>query len=202
MERMAHSIELLRGVIDHKKIFVLAMNGPAVGGGAAWFQGFADIVLAAEDAWLQAPFSALGLVPEMGSAISFAQSMGVHRANEFLMFGRKCSAQEMEQWGMVNRLFPTKGFHESVNKFLEEQLDINDGKSMIEAKRLQNAPRRGERMLAVYDAVEALAERFVEGAPSRRFEEKKAKMEGEKWHARIQSDTNISSAKSKSRSKL
>jgi hypothetical protein len=29
-------IELLRSMIDHKKVLVLAMNGPGVGGGAAW----------------------------------------------------------------------------------------------------------------------------------------------------------------------
>ena len=28
-------IELLRSIIDHKKVFVLALNGPGVGGGAA-----------------------------------------------------------------------------------------------------------------------------------------------------------------------
>jgi peroxisomal 3,2-trans-enoyl-CoA isomerase len=78
---------MLRSIIDHKKVFILALNGPGVGGGAAWFEGVADIVLASDNSYLQVPFSALGLVPENGSAINFAQSMGVHRANEFLMFG-------------------------------------------------------------------------------------------------------------------
>jgi len=179
MSRFSYAIELLRSVIDHKKVFVLALNGPGVGGGAAWFQGVADIVLAAQGAWLQVPFNALGLVPENGSAISFAQSMGVHRANDFLMFGRKCTVEELEQWGMVNRIFPVEGFHQTVTSFLEEQLEINDGKSMMETKRLQNLPRRAERMMAVFDAMEALAERFVEGAPAQRFRDKKALLEGE-----------------------
>jgi len=178
MSRFSYAIEMMRSIIDHKKVFVLALNGPGVGGGAAWFQGVSDIVLAAQGAWLQVPFNALGLVPENGSAISFAQSMGVHRANDFLMFGRKCTVEEMEQWGMVNRLFPAEGFHQSVIKFLEEQLEVNDGKSMMETKRLQNAPRRSERMMAVFDAMEALAERFVEGAPAQRFVDKKALLEG------------------------
>ena len=33
---------MLRSIIDHKKVFVLALNGPGVGGGGAWFQGVAD----------------------------------------------------------------------------------------------------------------------------------------------------------------
>ena len=172
-------MEMLRSIIDHKKVFVLALNGPGVGGGAAWFQGVADIVLAAEGSWLQVPFNALGLVPENGSAINFAQSMGVHRANDFLMFGRKLTAEELENWGLVNRIFPVKDFHKSVMKFLEEQLSVNDGKSMMETKRLQNAPLRDGRMIAVFNAADALAERFVEDAPTKRFAAKKALLECE-----------------------
>ena len=171
-------MEALRQIIDHKKVFVLALNGPGVGGGAAWFQGVADIVLAAEGAYLQVPFNALGLVPENGSAINIAQSMGVHRANDFLMFGRKLTVEELEKWGLVNRIFPVKDFHRSVVKFLEEQLDVNDGKRMMETKRLQNAPLRDGRIVAVVNSFDALAERIVEDAPTKRFAEKRKMLEG------------------------
>ncbi|KUJ12324.1 peroxisomal d3,d2-enoyl-CoA isomerase-like protein [Mollisia scopiformis] len=178
LARFGAALELLRSIIDHKKVFVLALNGPGVGGGAAWFTGIADIVLASSSCYLQVPFSALGLVPENGSAINFSQSMGVHRANEFLMFGRKLSVEELEQWGMVNRIFPKENFHQSVKEYLEEQLRVNDGKSMMETKRLQNAPLRDGRLIAVVNSVDALAERFVEGAPMKRFEIKKKELEG------------------------
>lgn len=177
MARFAPTLELLRSIIDHRKVFVLALNGPGVGGGAAWFEGVADIVLAAEGAYLQVPFNALGLVPELGSHVAFAQSMGVHRANDFLMFGRKMTVEELEKWGLVNRIFPAKDFHQSVVKFLEEQLAVNDGKSMMESKRLMNAPLRDSRIVAVYNSIEALSERFVDGAPFKRFEEKKKLLE-------------------------
>lgn len=59
---------------------------------------------------------------------------------------------------MVNRIFPKEDFHKSVTTFLEEQLRINDGKSMIETKRLQNAPLRDARIVAVFNAMDALAE--------------------------------------------
>lgn len=105
--------------------------------------------------------------------------MGVHRANEFLMLGRKLTAVELENAGVVNRIFKSSGaaFHSDVQKFLEEQLDVNDGKSMMEAKRLMNAPLRDGRLVAVVNAMDALAERFVEGAPAKRFEKKKAELE-------------------------
>lgn len=168
----------MRSVIDHKKVVVLALNGPGVGGGATWFQGLADIVFAAQGSWLQVPFSALGLVPENGSASLFAESIGVHRANDFLMFGERVTVEDLQRWGMVNRIFPKEGFHDHVTRFLEEQLQVNDGKSMMETKRLQNLPRRDRRLLAVYNAVDALAERFVDGAPVRMFNKRKAELEG------------------------
>ncbi|KAK9444200.1 Enoyl-CoA delta isomerase 2 [Metarhizium brunneum] len=170
-------VELVRSIIEHQKVLVVALNGPAVGGGAAWFLGLADIIFAVESSFLQVPFSALGLVPENGSIRNFAQSMGVHRANDFLMFGRKLTAQELEQWGLVNRILPAAGFHEGVEAFLQEQLRVNDGRSMMLAKQLQNAPLRAERLLALYDAADALAERFVDGTPLRRLAMKGAELE-------------------------
>lgn len=152
----------LRSIVDHRKVFVLALNGPAIGAGAAWFTGPADILLASEDAYLQIPFSALGLIPENGSATILAQSLGVHRANDILMFGRQVSADEMEKAGLINRIFKKEGFHGAVLEYLQEQLKVNDGKSMMEMKRLQNAPLRDGRMIAVYNSIDALAERFVE----------------------------------------
>ncbi|GAB1213235.1 hypothetical protein ATERTT37_002384 [Aspergillus terreus] len=154
------------------KLFYMRKFSRAVGGGAAWFEGIADIVVAAKGAYMQVPFSSLGLVPEFGAAPTFARNIGARRANDFLMFGRKCSVEEMESWGLINRIFPAEGFHERVRGFLKEQLAVNDGKSMMETKRLQNAPLRGERILAMFDAAHALAERFVDGAPVERFRKK------------------------------
>lgn len=177
LTRFGPALEMMRSLIDHKKVFVLALNGPGIGGGAAWFQGVADIVLAAKGGYLQVPFNALGLVPENGSAVSFAQHMGIHRANDFLMFGRKLTVEELEQWGLVNRIFEKEGFHEKVEGFLREQLSVNDGRSMVETKRLTNAPLRDGRMMAVYNSIDALAERFVVDAPKKRFEEKKRELD-------------------------
>lgn len=71
------------------------------GGGAAWFLGVADIVLAADNSYALIPFSALGLIPEQGSGIMMPQSMGYRRAVEFLLFGRKLDAKEMYDMGLV-----------------------------------------------------------------------------------------------------
>lgn len=156
----------------------MALNGPGVGAGGAWFPGVADIVLASDKTYLQIPFSALGLVPENGSAITFAQSMGVHRANEFLMFGTKLSAAELERYGVVNKIFPFEGFQGHVRRYLADHLKDKDPKSMMEVKRLQNASFRDQRIVAIFNSMDALAERFVEGAPFDRFKLKAQELEG------------------------
>lgn len=166
-------------MIDHKKVLVVALNGPAVGGGAVWFVPVADIVLCADNAYLAVPFSALGLVPELGSAQTFLSLLGPQRTNEFLMFGRKLSAQELEDWGIVARVLPQRGFQDHVMRFLEEKLDKNDGKSMMEAARLVKMSLRNDRILAAYNSIDALSERFATGAPQRRFRDKAMELQGE-----------------------
>ncbi|KAI1000528.1 hypothetical protein K3495_g7669 [Podosphaera aphanis] len=125
---------MLRSIIDHNIVFIPALNSLAVAAGAIRFTGVADIVVASTDCYLQAPFSASGLVPELRSAPIFAQSLSVHRNNEFLMFGRKLSAHELEAAGLVNRVFPASDFRACVTHYLVTFLHGNDGRSLIEAK--------------------------------------------------------------------
>jgi peroxisomal 3,2-trans-enoyl-CoA isomerase len=88
------------------------------------------------------------------------------------MLGRKITVEELLHWGLVNHVFEHQGFHDQTIRFLEGQLDVNDGKSMLEAKRLMNDPLRSGRLVSLYEAVDAVAERFVEDAPVQRFAEK------------------------------
>lgn len=179
MQNFATGMELVRSMIDHKKVLVLALNGPGVGAGAAWFQGSCDLFYAAEGSWLQVTFSQMGLVPENGSAINWAQSMGTHRANEWLMLGGKATVEELKDLGLVNKIFPKEGFHEEVHGYLKGMLEERSGKSMMEMKRLQNASTRDARVLAVYNSMDALAERFVEGEPMVRMKAKMDELAGE-----------------------
>ena len=76
-------------------------------------------------------------------------------------------------------------FQQDVQRYLQEQLAVNDGKSMMEAKRLMNAPLRDGRMVAVQNAMDALSERFVEGAPYERFALKRKEMEEKSKKAKL-----------------
>lgn len=79
------------------------------------------------------------------------------------------TADDLSNLGFVNRIFPDATFQADVAKYLQEQLETNDFTSMLEAKRLINAPLREERILANYRATDALANRFVDNIPAKRF---------------------------------
>ncbi|KAL4902290.1 hypothetical protein BDW74DRAFT_186866 [Aspergillus multicolor] len=177
MRKFSREMELFRLLIHHAKILILALNGPAAGGGAAWFTGVADIVLAAAGSYIQIPFSSLGLVPEFGAVQTLRESMGVHRANEVLMFGRRCTVEELEKWGVVNVVLSKEGFEGQVLGYLRRQLDVNDPGSMLESKRLMSEPLRKDRVAAMVEAADALAERFVSGVPFERFRRRNEELE-------------------------
>ena len=179
MQEFAVGAELIRSMIDHKKVLVLAMNGPGVGAGGSWFQGICDIFYAAEDAWIQVTFSQLGLIPETGIITNWAQSLGVHRANELLMFGGKVTMPELQEKGLVNQVFPKEGFHEKVKEYLKDLLKERSSKAMMEGKRMQNQSLRDQRILALFEAIHSLAERFVDGEPSDRMRAKMNELLGE-----------------------
>lgn len=101
-------LELVRTIIDHSKIFVLAFNGPAVGGGAAWFLGLADTILAADSCHLQAPFSSLALVPENGSIRTLPHSLGIHRANDILIYGKESQLSSCTPGAQSASYFPQR----------------------------------------------------------------------------------------------
>ena len=96
------------------------------------------------------------------------------------------TSDDLHDLGFVNRVYPDATFQQDVAKYLQEQLDTNDYTSMLEAKRLINAPLREERILANYRATDALANRFVDNIPAKRFL-KKAEELAAKRAARQQS---------------
>jgi 2-(1,2-epoxy-1,2-dihydrophenyl)acetyl-CoA isomerase len=104
---------LARALADLGKPKVAAVNGPAVGGGAALALA-ADIVLAAQSAYFQFPFtSQLGLVPDLGGSWHLARRLGPARALGCLMLGERIAAQQAADWGLVWQCLPAEGLSDA-----------------------------------------------------------------------------------------
>lgn len=84
---------------------IAAVNGPAVGAGLCVALA-CDLVYAADDAKLRAPFTALGLHPGMAATYLIPSRAGVGLARELLLTGRTILGDEAADKGLVNRSFP------------------------------------------------------------------------------------------------
>ncbi|XP_037936177.1 enoyl-CoA delta isomerase 2-like [Teleopsis dalmanni] len=82
------------------KLLVAVVNGPCIGAGFT-ICGLCDIVYCTETAYFEAPFSKLGICPELGSSYLFPMILGRAKATDVLVFGEKLTAQEALQFNFV-----------------------------------------------------------------------------------------------------
>jgi crotonobetainyl-CoA hydratase len=95
----------LTELFDLGKPVIAAVNGLAFGGGFELALA-ADLIVAAHHAEFALPEVGLGIVPDSGGLLRLPQRMPRAIATELLLTGRRMSAEEAHQWGVVNRVVP------------------------------------------------------------------------------------------------
>lgn len=83
---------------------IAALNGPAVGAGAALALS-CDIRYAGASARFSVPFAQLGMHAGMATTWLLPEVVGLAAARELLLTGRTCDAQEMLRLGLVSEVF-------------------------------------------------------------------------------------------------
>jgi len=132
-----------------EKPVLAAVNGPAAGAGLS-FACACDLRLAAASATFVPAFINIGLVPDSGGTYFVRRLLGTARAFEWMTSGRRLSAVEALEWGLVSEVvedkklaeraaeraaalaaMPTRGigltkrlFDHAENATLEEQLEL------------------------------------------------------------------------------
>ena len=132
-----------------EKPVLAAVNGPAAGAGLS-FACACDLRLAAASATFVPAFINIGLVPDSGGTYFVRRLLGTARAFEWMTSGRRLSATEALEWGLVSEVvddeklaeraaehaaalaaMPTRGvgltkrlFDHAENATLEEQLEL------------------------------------------------------------------------------
>src|SRR6059058_280749 len=86
-----------------EKPVIAAVNGAAAGAGLS-FACACDIRIAADSASLVPAFVNVGLIPDSGGSYFVTRLLGYARAFEWLASGRKLSAAEAHQWGLVSEV--------------------------------------------------------------------------------------------------
>jgi 2-(1,2-epoxy-1,2-dihydrophenyl)acetyl-CoA isomerase len=92
-------------VRELEKPVLAAVNGPAAGAGLS-FACACDLRIAAESAVFVPAFINIGLVPDMGGTFFVRRLLGTARAFEWMTSGRRLSAAEAHEWGLVSRVVP------------------------------------------------------------------------------------------------
>ncbi len=112
------------------KPIVCAVHADALGGGAA-LAFFSDFVVAADDAHFALPEAHRGLA---GGGYLMPRLIGKHRAAEMVMLGRRYTARDMLEQGLVNRVCPAVSLDAEVGRLCEELAAISPG-ALAVAKR-------------------------------------------------------------------
>jgi 2-(1,2-epoxy-1,2-dihydrophenyl)acetyl-CoA isomerase len=92
-------------VRELEKPVLAAVNGPAAGAGLS-FACACDLRIAAEGATFVPAFINIGLVPDMGGTFFVRRLLGTARAFEWMTSGRRLSAADALEWGLVSEVVP------------------------------------------------------------------------------------------------
>jgi crotonobetainyl-CoA hydratase len=100
---------------------IARVNGYAFGGGMEIVLG-ADIVVAAEHAQLGLTEPRVGRLPLDGGIVKLVRRIPHTRAMSMLLTGRRASATEMRDLGLVNEVVPAGELDAAVDRWLEDVL--------------------------------------------------------------------------------
>lgn len=89
---------------------IAAVDGPAWGGGFA-LALCADFILATPRASFCMVFLRIGVIPDMAAIHMLPRAVGLHKAKQLLMTGRRIDAEEGVRLGFVESLHPPESLH-------------------------------------------------------------------------------------------
>jgi enoyl-CoA hydratase/carnithine racemase len=121
---LVQSGELMRRIERHPVPVVAAVNGITIAGGLELVLA-CDLVIAADGATLADGHVTYGLFPGAGGGARLARRIGPTRAKELLFTGRAASAQEMCDYGLVNRVVPADGLEPAVQALCDQLASLS-----------------------------------------------------------------------------
>jgi 2-(1,2-epoxy-1,2-dihydrophenyl)acetyl-CoA isomerase len=92
-------------LFDISKPTIAAINGPAIGGGLS-IAIACNIRIASEKAIFSAAYALVGATPELGCSYILPRLIGLGKAYELILTGKRIESYEAEKIGLVNKVVP------------------------------------------------------------------------------------------------
>jgi len=110
--------KVTEGIREFPYPVIGAINGYALGGGLEIALS-CDIRTAAEHSGLGLPEAKLGLIPGIGGTQLLPRILPVGLAKEILFTGKRITAEEGKQWGLINHVYDEESLLEETLKLAE-----------------------------------------------------------------------------------
>ncbi|GAB4329252.1 MAG: hypothetical protein Kow00117_15310 [Phototrophicales bacterium] len=125
-----------------------------------------DFRIAATETKLGLPETRLGLIPDVGGTARLTRMVGITRAKELILTGRTFTAQDAQDWGILNDVVPQDALQSRVDQLVTELAEAAP-LAVSYAKRVINACddlERGLHMEAWAQSILIRSEDFATGA--------------------------------------
>jgi len=148
-----------------EKPVLAVVNGPAAGAGLS-LALVCDLRIASDEAVFVPGFIGIGLVPDAGGTWFAERVLGAARAFEWLTSGRRLTAAEALQWGLVSEVVPAAELA-ARTAALADELASSPTRAVWETKRLLDHAARSK----LSDQLEREAETQAQLVRTRDFAE-------------------------------
>jgi len=129
-------VKAFTAVAEFPKPLVAAVNGFALGGGCE-FSLCCDFIIASEKASFGLPEVGLAIIPGGGGTQLLPRVLGRNKAKELIFTGRRLSAGEAYEIGLVNHVVPPEKLLEKAMEIMRE-ITKNGPIALQQAKRAIN----------------------------------------------------------------
>jgi enoyl-CoA hydratase len=100
-----------------------AINGVAITGGFELAIA-CDVLICSENARFADTHARVGILPGWGLSQKLSRAIGIYRAKELSLTGNFLSAQQANDWGLVNRVVPADELLPTCRKLAEDMLSV------------------------------------------------------------------------------
>jgi cyclohexa-1,5-dienecarbonyl-CoA hydratase len=132
---------VIRKLLAVPQVTIAAVQGVCFGGGCE-LATCCDFVLASEDSSFATPEIQVGCYPPVALA-RFSSLIGYHRAAEVILTGRRFSAREALDMGLISRVLPGDQLDAGVESLLEELLGKSGAVLRVTVKGLRELSLKG-----------------------------------------------------------